>query len=153
MPDWLSHILIGLVVAELLNIDKKSLVVLGSLLPDFITKIYLFSFFFPMNDSLLFVTRLYHAPIMGLIIPALIVPLFKYDWKKTYVFIVLGFMLHVLADGLTGKRDNVGLLLYPFSHRYFSLNMFWSDQYWIIMISCAVIYVSIKLVKSRLRKK
>jgi len=123
------------------------------LLPDFITKIYLFSFFFPMNDSLLFVTRLYHTPIMGLIIPALIVPLFKYDWKKTYVFIVLGFMLHVLADGLTGKRDNVGLLLYPFSHSYFSLNMFWSDQYWIILISCAVIYVSIKLVKSRLRKK
>ena len=84
MPDWLSHILIGLIIAELLNINKKGLIVLGSLLPDFFAKFYLLSFFFPVPDSLLFISKLYHSPIIGLVLPALIVPLFNYDWKKTY---------------------------------------------------------------------
>ena len=46
MPDWLSHIIIGLIFAELFNINKKGLVVLGSLLPDFIVKINLPPFLF-----------------------------------------------------------------------------------------------------------
>lgn len=146
MPDWITHILIGLIVAELFNIKKKSLVVLGSLLPDFISKIYLLSFFFPLNDKLLFVTTLYHSPIMGLVIPGIITLLFKYDWKQTYFYIMIGFMLHLFADSFTGGYDG-GVLLYPFSYGFFSFNIFWANQFWMILIGAIVVYSVIKLVK------
>lgn len=149
MPDWLSHILIGLIAAEILNIDKKSLVVLGSLIPDFIVKINLLPAFFHVNDNLLFVTRLYHSPVMGLIIPALIVPLFKYNWKKTYLFVTLGFMLHLFADSFT-KHFNDGILLYPFSTGFFSFNVFWPEQYWIATLISLAAYILIKLVKYKI---
>lgn len=149
MPDWVSHILIGLIFVELFNIDKKGLVVLGSLLPDFVVKIYLLSFFFPVNETLLFVSALYHSPIMGLIIPGLLVPFFKYDWKKTYIFITLGFMLHLLADSFTGGYGN-GILLYPFSYGFFSFNVFWANQYWIILIGSIIAYAIIKFIKNKI---
>ena len=148
MPDWISHILIGLIVAEVFNIDKKGLVVLGSLMPDFIVKINLLPAFFHVNDNLLFVSRLYHSPIMGLIMPALIAPLFKYDWKKTYLFVMFGFMLHLFADSFT-KYYNNGILLYPFSKDFFSFNIFWPEQYWIVTLISLIAYIFIKLAKRR----
>jgi len=152
MPDWLSHILIGLVFAELLNIDKKSLVVLGSLLPDFIAKIYLFSLFFPVNDILLFVTTLYHSPIMGLIIPGLVAPLFRYNRKKTYIYVMLGFMLHIIADSFT-TGFNGGVMLYPFSHSFFSFNVFWANEFWIILVGSIIAYAIVKFAKHGLSIK
>lgn len=146
MPDWLSHIIIGLIVAEILSINKKGLVVLGSLLPDFIVKINLLTAFFHVNDNLLFVTRLYHSPIMGLVIPAIIVPLFKFNWKKTYIYIMLGFMSHLFADSFT-KHYYDGILLYPFSTSFFSFNVFWPEQYWIMLIISLIIYAFIKFIK------
>ena len=145
MPDWISHILIGLIVCGIFKIRKKGLVVLGSLLPDFIVKINLLSAFFHVNDSLLFVTRLYHSPIMGFIIPALIAPLFKYDFKKTYFYIFLGFMLHLFADSFT-RHYNDGVLLYPLSRSFFSFNLFWPEQYWLVLFGTifayAILYLS-----------
>lgn len=152
MPDWLSHILVGLIVAELFNINKKSLVVLGSLLPDFVVKTSLLSAFFHVNDDLLFISRLYHSPIMGLIIPALIVPFFKYDWRKTYSFVMLGFVLHLFADSFT-KHYYDGLLLYPISTSFFSFNVFWPEQYWIITVSSLVAYALIKFIKYQFSSK
>jgi len=147
MPDWLSHIIIGLLVAEVFNIDKKGLVVLGSLLPDFVVKINLLPAFFHVNDNLLFVTRLYHSPVMGLIIPAIIAPLFKYDWRRTYIYIMLGFMLHLFADSFT-RHYYDGILLYPISNGFFSFNVLWPEQYWIILIVSLVAYALVKLIKS-----
>ena len=147
MPDWISHIIIGLLVAEVFNIDKKGLVVLGSLLPDFVVKINLLPAFFHVNDNLLFVTRLYHSPVMGLIIPAIIAPLFKYDWRRTYIYIMLGFMLHLFADSFT-RHYYDGILLYPISNGFFSFNVLWPEQYWIILIVSLVAYALVKLIKS-----
>ena len=152
MPDWLSHIIIGLLVAEIFNIDRKGLVVLGSLLPDFVVKINLLSAFFHVNDKLLFATRLYHSPVMGLIIPALVVPLFKYDWRKTYIFIVLGFMLHLFADSFT-KHYSDGILLYPLSHGFFSFNVFWPEQYWMVTLSSLIAYALVKFIKYKFSSK
>ncbi|MBI2541521.1 metal-dependent hydrolase [Candidatus Woesearchaeota archaeon] len=146
MPDWISHILMGLAAAEIFSIDKKGLVVLGSLLPDFVVKINLLSAFFHMSDGLLFIARLYHSPVMGLIIPALIAPIFKYDWKKTYITIALGFMLHLFADSFTRQYYN-GILLYPLSTGFFSFNIFWPEQYWIMLILSAGFYASVKLTR------
>ena len=152
MPDWLSHIIIGLIFAELFNINKKGLVVLGSLLPDFIVKINLLPAFFHVNGSLIFIAWLYHSPVMGIIIPGLIAPLFKYNWRKTYLFIALGFMLHLVADSFT-KHYNDGILLSPFSNGFFSFDVFWPEQYWVITIASLAVYSIIKLVKYRISTK
>lgn len=153
MPDWLSHIIIGLIAAELFNIDKKGLVVLGSLLPDFIAKIYMLSFFYHLSDSLLFISTLYHSPIMGILLPALIAPLFKYDWKKTYLCIILGFMLHIMADSFTFSYGKGGILLYPMAHGYFSFNVFWPEQYWLVLIASAIAYALVRLAKNKISAK
>lgn len=148
MPDWLSHILVGLIFAEVFNIRKKGLVVLGSLLPDFVVKIHLLGAFSHVNDNVVFVTQLYHSPIMGLIIPGLIVPVFKYDWKKTYALITSGFMLHLIADSFT-KLYHDGILLYPFSYGHFSFNVLWPEQFWIAIIISLIVYAAIKIVKHK----
>ena len=54
MPDLMSHLLIGLILAELLNTKKKSLVVLGALMPDLISKIHLVYFYFGFPHSISF---------------------------------------------------------------------------------------------------
>lgn len=151
MPDWISHIFIGLIFAELVNIEKKSLVVLGSLLPDFVIKIYVISFFYPLNDNLLFVTHLYHSLLMAFIIPGLVTPFFKYDWKKTYILITAGFLLHLLADSLGRYYTSYseGIMLYPFSIEFFSFNIFWPEQYWIILLISLLTYVIICCIKYR----
>lgn len=146
MPDWISHILIGLVFAEIFRIKKKGLVVLGSLMPDFVAKVYLLSFFFHVNSNLLFVATLYHSPVMGLIIPGLAVPFFKYNWKKTYLCLASGFMLHLFADSFT-KYYNNGILLYPFSTGFFSFNFLWVEQYWIVTLSSIVVYALVRVYK------
>jgi len=52
MPDWISHILIALIIVELFNLKLKSLVLLGSILPDFFFKISTLGLFFniPTTD-------------------------------------------------------------------------------------------------------
>ena len=148
MPDWLSHILIGLIFAEIFNIRKKGLVVLGSLLPDFVVKVHLLGVFFHMSDKLVFVTQLYHSPVMGLIIPGLVAPFFKYDWKKIYLLVMTGFMLHLFADSLT-KLFHDGILLYPLSHGYFSFGLLWPEQFWIVIIGSLAVYTVIRLAKHK----
>lgn len=147
MPDWISHIIIGLIFAELFKIDKKGLVVLGSLLPDFIVKISILSFFFHINSNFLFITALYHSPVMGLIIPGLIVPLFKYNWKKTYFYVTSGYMLHIFADSFTRYYIN-GILFFPFSYDLFSFGILWAEQYWVVAIISILAYVAIRLYKN-----
>ena len=151
MPDWLSHILIGLIFAEVFNIKKKSLVVLGSLLPDFISKAYLLGFFTHLNDSITFISALYHSPVMGFIIPAFIIPFFKYKPEKTYFFVFSGFMLHLLADSFT-KNFATGTLLYPFSYGYFSFNLFWPEQYWIILLISIITYALVRYFKYNFKR-
>ena len=147
MPDWIAHIFMGLIISEVFNAKKKGIIVLGSLLPDFVVKINLLTAFFHVNDNILFVSRIYHSPIMGLIIPALIIPLFRYDSKKTYILLTTGFMIHLLADSFT-RHFNDGMLLFPFSRGFFSFNLFWPEQYWIATLGSILLYFSIRKYKN-----
>ena len=149
MPEWVSYVFIGLIIAEIFKLEKKGLVILGLLLPDFIAKIYVISLFYPLiPGDIIFLAGLYHSPVMGLIIPALILPLFNYNWKKTYFYLMLPFMLHLFLDSFTKGYSDDGILLYPFSHKFFSFGIFWPEQYWIIMVGSIIVYVLIKLYKS-----
>jgi len=77
MPDWMSHLIIGLILAELFNVRKKSLVVLGAFMPDLIAKLDLVLFYFNIKTFASF--SYFHTPLMCFLISILIAPLFRYD--------------------------------------------------------------------------
>ncbi|MDP6547557.1 MAG: metal-dependent hydrolase [Candidatus Woesearchaeota archaeon] len=147
MPDWLSHILIGLILSEALGIKKKSLVVLGSLLPDFIVKFYLFSYFIHIPPYILNFTSTFHTIFMGFIITAFIAPLFVYDIKKTYLYLNLGYATHIIFDSMTRHFIGGEMLLFPFTDKMFSFGVFWANEYYYVLIPAIIIYLGIMLFK------
>lgn len=145
MPDWMSHLLIGLIVAELFNIEKKSLVLLGTLMPDLISKIFLLFFLFRIWDHISFTA--FHTPIVCFLLIILIAPLFKYDKVKTIFLINLGLITHFLSD-LTIRHFTSGMdLFFPFSMKYYKLDLIWPEQSIYVLISSLIIYFIIKVIK------
>ena len=127
MPDWMSHLLIGLILAELFNIRKKSLVVLGALAPDVVAKLQLIYFYFPIPPLVSFVA--FHTPIMWLLLSILIAPLFRHNKFKTILFINIGATSHFLSDLTMRHFTVVGTrLFYPFTGDNFPINLIWPEQ-------------------------
>ena len=146
MPDLLSHIIIGLILAELFNIRKKSLVVLGTILPDILAKMQLVYLYLPIPPLVSFVS--FHTPIMLFLISIIISPLFKHDKFKTILFINLGTMSHFLSD-LTIKHFAVigTRIFYPFTNTNYTLNLIWPEQSIYILIGSLLVYIFIRIVK------
>lgn len=146
MPDWMSHLIIGLILAEVFNIRKKSLVVLGTLAPDILSKIQLIYFYFGISPPISFIS--FHTPLMWFLLSILIAPLFKYDRLKTILLINIGALSHFLSDltikhfGGSGTR-----LFFPFSNSNYTLNLIWPEQSVYILIASLVIYLIVKVVK------
>jgi hypothetical protein len=145
MPDWMSHIIIVLIFSEVFNIRKKSLLVFGSLLPDFLSKLHLFFFYFGLNDFLSF--GFFHTPVVSILVGVIVASLFKYNRVKTTVFIIFGVISHFLAD-LTMKHFHSGMLIYfPFSFKVYTFNLIWPEQSIYVLIVSFIVYVIIRIVK------
>ena len=148
MPDLLSHLIIGLILAELFNIKKKSLVVLGAIVPDLLSKFHLIYLYFGLPPYISFVS--FHTPFMAFLLSILIAPLFRYDKLKTILFFNLGSMSHFLSDltikhfTITGTR-----LFFPISNQNYTLNLIWPEQSIYVLIASLFIYVVIKIFKNR----
>lgn len=155
MPDLITHVLIGLIVCELFNIRRKSLVVLGSVLPDLILKTSLLGFFIdlPMKEMKWLLIP-FHTTIGLILVTIIIILFFRGEYILNFLLISLGWALHLAAD-LTNKElfINQLLLLYPFSWKSYELNIFWSNQYWYPMIISLVVYLLIILIKRRFGRK
>jgi len=124
----MSHLIIGLILAEVFNIKKKSLVVLGTLLPDILSKMHLLYFYLSIPPLVSFVS--FHTPFMIFIISIIIAPFFMHDKYKTILFINLGAASHFLTD-LTMKHFTtiVGTrLFYPLTTKNFTLNLLWPEN-------------------------
>ena len=158
MPDWVSHILLGLIIAEILNVDKKSLVVLGSILPDIVLKAYTLSILAPMPLTFLFWFFYPLHTIAGIILFSLLVSLlFKYNQKKTFLLIFIGALSHIFIDMATKPMEyNIqGMLFFPFSWKAYSFGLFYSEQYWVVALILLVVYITTRrlLKKYRLAKQ
>ncbi|MBS3122416.1 metal-dependent hydrolase [Candidatus Woesearchaeota archaeon] len=155
MPDLITHVLIGLIICELFNIRRKSLVILGSVLPDLVLKISLLSFFidFPMKE-IKWLLIPFHTPVGLILLTIIIILFFRGEYILNFLLISLGWALHLAAD-LTNKEVfiNQMLLLYPISWKSYELNIFWSNQYWYLMIISLAIYLLIIFIKRILRRK
>lgn len=146
MPDWMSHLIIGLILAEAFNIRKKSLVVLGALAPDILSKMQLIYFYLGISPPISFIS--FHTPLMWFLLSILIAPLFKYDRLKTILLINIGALSHFLSD-LTIKHFAVigTRLFFPFSNSNYTLNLIWPEQSVYILIASLVIYLIVRVVK------
>src|SRR3989344_4861936 len=114
MPDWLTHIVIALIFAEIINTEKKSLVILGR----------------------------FHTPFMTFLVTLLVAPLFRYHRAKTLILLNVGMLSHYLSDIML--RHYVGgiRMLWPLSEQQYILNWFWSDQaIYLLAISLAAYFL------------
>lgn len=146
MPDWMSHILIGLIFCELFNIRKKSLVLLGALMPDLIAKLFLL--FFYLGVKLFISLGSFHTPVVSFLLALLVAPLFRYDRVKTTILITIGLVTHFLSD-LTMRHFTAGMrLFFPFSMSPYRLDLLWPEQsIYVLMLSLAA-YFFIRVIKN-----
>jgi|TARA_B100001971_G_scaffold204072_1_gene219817 hypothetical protein len=146
MPDWMSHIIIGLILAKLFNIRKKSLVVLGTLMPDILAKVQLIYFYFPIPPLVSFTS--FHTPLMIFLLSIIIAPLFKFDKFKIILFINIGAISHFLADLTMKHFSNVGTrLFFPLPNTAYTFNLIWPEKSFYILIGSLIIYLTIRIVK------
>lgn len=149
MPDLMTHILIGLIICDIAGIKRKSLVLIGSILPDLLLKGIILSplLNLPFMDLKWLLVPL-HNPAGLIFVTCIICLIFTKDHLRIYGLIALGWASHLAAD-LTNKEIymNQLMLLYPFSWKAFEMNIFWSNQFYYTIIIAALIYAAIRIVK------
>jgi hypothetical protein len=116
MPSILAHIFLGLVVAYALGIKKKSLVLLGCMLPD--AKIFLFALALPLlgpaQANALIIPI--HTPAGSLLLGLFVSSLFaKNNFLRHYKLLGLGIFTHYILDAAMFPFNGIEhyLLLYP----------------------------------------
>ncbi|MDI6655375.1 MAG: hypothetical protein QME59_05755 [Candidatus Hydrothermarchaeota archaeon] len=151
MPDWVSHVLIGLIICELFNVKKKSLVLLGALLPDLIRYTYLPAAFLNLPPSTInymdWFVVVAHLPVGIFLLTLFVSSFFSYNYKRTASLISAGWISHLSAD-FTTKHFNGGYsFLFPYSFQKYELDLLWTEQYYIVLMLSAAALLLIKLTK------
>lgn len=122
---------------------------LGSLLPDILFKIQLISNLvdIPKYKLYWFLAPL-HTPLGCLLATFLIIFLFKYPRKRTFLLVTLGWISHLLSDMIT-KYLFLGqsMLLFPFSWKNYGFNLFWPEQFYIPLLILLFIYIYVRILK------
>ena len=136
---YLIIFLIALIIAEVFKIRKRSLLVLGSLLPDLISKVYLLNYFFKLPDWLTFGTYAFHKFLPGIFAGMLIAYLFRKHLWKAIVLIPMGVVLHLSADYTT--------IHFFLTKRWY--HILWADQYWIALIITGMVYLLVLFIKKK----
>ena len=148
MPDLVSHAIIGLLLCELLNIKPKSLVVLGALLPDLLSKFELLHLFFPFGDRLYWILMPLHTPIGLILATFLVIHFFNYNKKRSYILITLGWVSHILADWMINRHLYIGSFLwFPFSWKTSEIGIAWPEEFYLVLIPLVAIYLLIRFLK------
>ena len=148
MPGLMLHLLIAVILAEIFNLKKKSLVILGALLPDLLSKWFLIYVHFGIAPSISFV--IFHTPIMVFLISLLIAPAFRYNQSKVIGLINLGALSEILSD-LTMKHFAIvgSRIFFPFSNANYTFNLIWPEQSIYILIGSFITYLLIRFIKKK----
>lgn len=144
MPDWLTHVMFGLLLCEVFRIKYKSLVLIGSLLPDIPR---LLPHLFGETYSSYWSLQPLHTPIGAILLSISVSSLFN---KKAIVPLLLGVSSHFLLD-LTIWRLGGGLLVFfPFSWKGYSLDLLWPEQFYIPLFF-SLLFLFIYKFRARIR--
>ncbi len=142
MPDLLSHLLVGLILCEFLKVKRKSLLLIGSLLPDLLGKLYVIGFVTKIPYNLSDITYYFHTPLMCTLAILLIIPLFK--GKNVFFSFFIGAMMHFGFDIFQQHFIGGTLLGVPFFYRLYRFNLIWPGEYYYFLIPLFIIYIIIK---------
>lgn len=157
MPDWLTHLVIGLVLIELIPLKKKgqkSLILLGTILPDLLTKFLMVEKWIPLSEGFSVLTA-FHSPFILFLFILLIAPLFRISYRSVVLALSLGTASHILSDFMLHHLDpGSGIMLfYPFSFVRFSLGWVWPEQPYFILIPLLLVYLGLILIKKYLKER
>ncbi len=125
LPDLLSHALLAFVLAGVLG-KRVSLVILGALLPDLVSKVYVIARFFVDQKFLEAFVYPSHTPAAGLLLSFGIAPFFTGKRLENFAAISIGVASHFALDLLQGPIKYK--LLWPLSDAGFTLNVFYPDD-------------------------
>jgi len=146
MPDLMTHLIFGLILAELFNIRKKSLVVIGTLLPDLLAKMDLAVFYLGIKQFISF--TLFHTPAMIFLLSIFIAVLFRYNRLKTVLLINVGSLSHFLLDLTMKHFTPVGTrLFFPFTFDNYYFGLIWPEQSIYLLFVSLTVYAIIKIYK------
>lgn len=148
MPDLMTHLVFALILAELFSVNKKSLVALGALLPDMISKLGVALFYLKINN--LFSFGVFHTPFIIFLVSILIASLFRHSKIKTVSFIALGMLSHFLLDLTMKHFASLGVrLLFPLTMYNFSFQLIWPDQSIYLLAFAIASYMAILFIKKQ----
>lgn len=147
MPDWVTHIAIALLILELYPVQKKSLVLVGAILPDLLPKLVLLRLLVPIPPFDYHFLSAFHTPFVLLLVVMLMAPLFRYDYWKVVGWITVGTTSHFLSDALLQHFVGGVNLFYPVLLKHYALNLVWPEQSYLILIPTAVLYLIVVLYK------
>ncbi|MBI5228635.1 hypothetical protein HY991_00885 [Candidatus Micrarchaeota archaeon] len=124
MPDWITHILFAFILADLLK-EKKSLVLVGAVLPDLFIAPWVFLKNFGDSDLFFAVFSPTHTPFTSFLLSASFSSFFKKP-HKAIALLSFGWASHLFLDLFQAP---VGyMLLWPFSYAGFGFNLVYSDN-------------------------
>ena len=145
MPDWVTHIVIALLIVELYPIQKKSLVLLGAILPDLLPKLVLLRLFIPIPSIDYSFLSAFHTPFVLFLATLLLAPLFRYNYWRVVLWITIGTTSHFVADALLRHFVGGVNLFYPVFLEHYTLNLVWPDQSYFILIPTIMVYLLVIL--------
>jgi len=154
MPDLLTHFLVAFLFVKLIKIERyKSLIYLGTILPDILTRCPVFAIDVILNirEFNWFFMPL-HTPF-GILLTCLFVTYFFDEKSRKFVFtnLMAGAFLHLFLDVLQIHWGTAYYLFYPFSWVKFEIGLFWPHQsiYFIPVLSLvAAVIISILVVEN-----
>ncbi|MFX0199955.1 MAG: metal-dependent hydrolase [Candidatus Hodarchaeota archaeon] len=141
MPDWLTHVLVGWGIFNLLTLQKsdiepfKPAIIVGSVLPDLW---YARMIIEPLLDiDLTWYLYILHTPIGSILMSLLIGLIFLKDnvWKLGTLFLMIGAIIHLILDVMLKHINGGHFLLIPFSLRVFELDIFWPESFAFLLIA------------------
>ena len=147
MADWIGHVLFAASIALFLKTDKKSLVYLGALLPDFFAKTALLGIFFAVPkdflDAFFYPT---HTLLGALLLSSLLGIIasvgFKEDVRGTVLLALIGYCSHLLLDLFNYHFLHIrGAVLFPLSVNFEIPGLLPGEYlwFWIVLIPLYVI--------------
>jgi len=148
VPDWLTHVVIGLLLTELFSVKKKSVVLLGAILPDILPKIILLQLLVPLPIFNNKVLEAAHVPFIFFLGSMIAATLFRYRYWKIVWWLNLGALSHFLSDALLRHFGEGGVqLLYPLTSQKYTLNLLWQDQTYLLLVPVLLLYLLIRKYK------
>lgn len=143
MPDLITHVAASHLLYRFAEIIKQrkisvsliSLFVLGTILPDILTRpLYII---FPVTHDW---TIAFHTPMGMLLTTGFIAMWFKQQRKSIFITLFSGAMCHFILDACQKKVADNDFWFFPFSWKSYHWGIFWADDvilyipFWIAII-------------------